>query len=405
MLNVLVVHQNFPGQFRNLVKRSILSSDIDVLGVGLDTAPGMPGVKLIRYKPTRGFSEKTHPYLRNYEECILRGQQVSRLLSDLKRNGYRPDVILAHPGWGETLFVKDVFCNVPLVHYCEYFYHVEGADVGFDHEYPSDIDTFAKLRANNAMHLLNLEQCDLGITPTAWQFKLHPQAYQSKLKICHEGIDIESGGRGLVERCKVADDLSISSDDKIITYVARNLEPYRGFHSFMRAISIVLKNNPTVRVVVVGGDDVSYGRQPIGYDNWRLKMLDELELEKSRIHFTGKVSYQEYKRILAISTVHIYLTYPFVLSWSLLEAMSSGCIIVGSKTSPLEEVIEDSHNGFLVEFFDYEGIAKKVLDVLDNEQDMGVIRENARKSVLRFDSNSCTDKYISILHSVLNLDK
>ncbi len=241
------------------------------------------------------------------------------MLLQLKSTGYLPTVILAHPGWGEALFIKDAFPDTPLINFCEYYYHATGADTGFDPEFPASADSRARLRVINALHLLNLEQCDIGVTPTRWQHSLHPAAYRDKLKIIHEGIDID----GLaVDHCSdfiLDDGQVIRPGDPIITYVARNLEPYRGFHVFMRSLPQILQQHDSVQVVIVGGDSVSYGARPLDAPSWREKMTSDISVsDLKRIHFLGKVSYARYKHVLSLSSVHVYLTYPFVLSWSLL---------------------------------------------------------------------------------------
>lgn len=236
MVRVLFVHQNFAGQFRHLATHLAGLPDMDVLAIGRDTAPGLPGIRLIRYRPKRSAGKGTHPYLRSFENAVLHGQQVARLLVDLRDKGYRPDIIIAHPGWGETLYAKDVFPATRLVHFCEYFYHSKGADAGFDPEFPIDLNGAARLRSRNALHLLNLENCDLGLTPTRWQHSLHPKAYQNKIRIIHEGIDTEHLHPNPHATLTLPDGTHLRAGDPVVTYVARNLEPYRGFHIFMRAL-------------------------------------------------------------------------------------------------------------------------------------------------------------------------
>lgn len=349
-MKVLFIHQNFPGQFRHIAAHLAKQPDYQVLAIGRDTAPGLPGVKLLRYKPHRTASPQTHPYVRSFEDAVLHGQQVLRLLLDLKAKGYRPDVIVAHPGWGETLYAKDAFPNVRLIHFCEYYYHAQGADLGFDPEFPATVDDYARIRSRNALHLLNLENCDQGITPTHWQHSLHPAAYRDKIQVIHEGIDTDLLGPDPNATLTLPNGQVLKAGEPIITYVARNLEPYRGFHTFMRALPQVLKEHPTCQVVIVGGDGVSYGSKPKDAPNWRTKMLRENPVDLERVHFLGKVPYDTYRKVLQVSAVHVYLTYPFVLSWSLLEAMASGCLVLGSDTAPVREVITHGTNGLLVSF-------------------------------------------------------
>lgn len=392
-MKVLFIHQNFPGQFRHIAAHLAMQPGYQVLAIGRDRARGLPGVKLLRYKPHRAPSSEVHPYVRSFEDAVLHGQQVLRLLLDLKAKGYRPDVIVAHPGWGETLYAKDAFPNARLIHFCEYFYHVQGADVGFDPEFPPAMDDFARVRSRNALHLLNLENCDVGITPTRWQHHLQPEAYRDKIQVIHEGINTDLLGPDPNATLTLPNGQVLKAGEPIITYVARSLEPYRGFHTFMRALPQILKEHPTCQVLIVGGDGVSYGSKPEDAPNWRIRMLRENPLDRSRVHFLGSVSYDTYRKVLQVSAVHVYLTYPFVLSWSLLEAMASGCLIVGSDTAPVREVIKHRRNGHLAGFFEQQQIIEYVLNGLTHLPQCHVVRSEARTTASQYSVRTGLEKY------------
>ncbi|MDM0035222.1 glycosyltransferase family 4 protein [Variovorax sp. J22P271] len=396
-MKLLLIHQNFPGQFRHLVQDLQQSAEHELLAIGRDTAPGLPGVELLRYAPRRQASTQTHPYLISSEDAVLHGQQVLRVLLELKARGYVPDVILAHPGWGETLFAKEAFPGARLVHFCEYYYHGRGADAGFDPEFPLSIDGAARIRARNAMHLLNLEQCDAGITPTHWQHGLHPAAYRDKISVVHEGVDVETLRPDPAAGLRMASGALLAAGQPIVTYVARNLEPLRGFHVFMRAARQILGRHPGCRIVVVGGDAVSYGSRPADAENWRAKMLAETGIDTTRVHFLGQIPHALYLKVLQVSAAHVYLTYPFVLSWSMLEAMASGCLLVGSDTAPVREVLRDGENGHLVDFFDVQGIAHKVLEVLHSPQRQIPLRANARETAARYGIRRGIEAYRRLL--------
>ncbi|KRW65206.1 glycosyl transferase family 1 [Pseudomonas sp. TTU2014-096BSC] len=376
-MNVLFIHQNFPGQFRHIAAHLAKQPDVQVMAIGRERAPGLPGVRMLRYKPHRTASLHTHPYARSFEDGVLHGQQVLRLLLDLKAKGYRPDVIVAHPGWGETLYAKQAFPDSKLIHFCEYYYRTDGADAGFDPEFPLTLNGAASIHSRNALHLLNLENCDAAITPTYWQHSLHPAAYHDKIKVIHEGIDTANLGPDPNAVFRLPNGQQLRAGDPVVTYVARNLEPYRGFHQFMRALPGVLAAHPTCQVVVVGGDDVSYGSKPKDAPNWRTQMLRENPIDPNRVHFLGKVPYATYKKVLQVSAVHVYLTYPFVLSWSLLEAMACGCLIAASDTAPVREVIRDEGNGLLLDFFDIGGLSKRLLNVLEQPRKFHQLRHGA----------------------------
>ncbi|CAN7246237.1 glycosyltransferase family 4 protein [Aquipseudomonas alcaligenes] len=396
-MRVLFIHQNFPGQFRHLAAHLAKRDDVEVLAIGREQAPGLPGGRLLRYKPHRKASAQTHPYVRTFEDGVLHGQQVLRLLLDLKGKGYRPDVVVAHPGWGESLYVKEAFPSARLIHFCEYYYQARGADAGFDPEFPLDTNGAASIRSRNALHLLNLENCDLAITPTQWQRSVHPAAYRDAMQVIHEGIDIAGLGPDPEASLELPDGRVLKAGQPTLTYVARNLEPYRGFHSFMRALPRILEAHPTCQVLVVGGDEVSYGSRPKGAANWRSKLLAENPVDLQRVHFLGKVPYATYKRVLQVSAAHIYLTYPFVLSWSLLEAMASGCLIIGSDTAPVREVIEDGRNGLLVDFFDGERIAEKALQALAEPERFRALRRQAVVAARGYSTDSGIARYLQVL--------
>lgn len=378
-MRVLFIHQNFPGQFKHIAQHMAKQPGVEVLAIGRGSAPGLSGVRLLRYKPHRPANAYTHPYARTFEDAVLHGQEVLRLLLDIKRKGYRPDVIVAHPGWGETLYAKEVFPGTKLIHFCEFYYHSHGADANFDPEFPLGIDGAARIRSRNALHLLNLENCDLGITPTQWQLSLHPATYRDKIRVIHEGIETAALQPDAQASLQLPNGTVLRAGMPIVTYVARNLEPYRGFHSFMRALPQLLKQHPTCQVVIVGGDGVSYGCPPKDVPNWRTKLLAEIPLDLNRVHFLGKVPYATYKKVLQVSAAHVYLTYPFVLSWSLLEAMSVGCAIVASDTLPLHEAIRHDETGRLVDFFDAPALAREVSRLLDAPQERQRLGENARQ--------------------------
>ncbi len=381
VMRILLIHQNFPGQFRQVAPVWARLPGWEVLGLGRDTAPGMPEVRWLKYKLHRDVGQGQHHYLRQMESAVLHGQAVARGLQQLKNSGYTPDVIFAHPGWGETLYARDIFPQARIVHFCEWFYGTTDSDVGFDLEFPTDFDGLARLRTWNALHLLNLETCDVGVSPTAWQKSRHPEVYQPKIHQIHEGIDTALLGPDPQAQVKMPNGTVLHAGDPVITYVSRNLEPYRGFHSFMRALEKIQQAHPTCHAIIVGGDDVSYGQKPKDAAHWREKMLREVRLDPTRTHFLGKVPYDTYRQILQVSAAHVYLTYPFVLSWSMLEAMASGCLVVGSRTAPVQEVIEHGRNGLLVDFFNTADMADAVVGALASPHSMQPLRDQARRDM------------------------
>jgi glycosyltransferase involved in cell wall biosynthesis len=374
-MRYLFVHQNFPGQYRHLAAHFARQSAVVAIGekANLLRQPRIPRVNVFGYEVQE---QPSHPFEAPVLRAIRRGKRVAGGALQLKRQGFEPDIVFAHIGWGEGLFLKDVFPKAKVLLYCEFFYRASGSDMAFDPEFPVNAEKILRLRVMNAPLLMSLEASDWGLAPTRWQHRQFPAHHAARMTVVHDGIDTDKvfPGKG--------------SDEELITYVARNLEPYRGFHVFMRAIPEIQKRRPNARIVIVGGDEVSYSpRLPPG-QTYRSRMLREIDgkADLSRVQFTGKIPYTQYLELLRRSSVHVYLTYPFVLSWSLLEAMSAGCLVVASRTAPVEEVIRDGENGLLVDFFSPEGIAARVDEALQHRDDFELLRQRARATVIeRYD--------------------
>jgi glycosyltransferase involved in cell wall biosynthesis len=376
-MRLLFVHQNFPGQYRHLAAH-YAGAGHEVVAIGdkenLRYQPRIPGVRLFAYQAPR--EDHAGVFEASALRAMERGRALATAAAALRRAGFRPDLVFAHIGWGEALFLKDIFPAAPLLLYGEFFYRARGADMGFDPEFPPSAKSLLRLRVMNAPLLMSLDAADWVMTPTFWQQRQFPQAYQARTSVIHDGIDTDAvrpgGGSG----------------EELITYVARNLEPYRGFHVFMRAIPEIQRRRPKARIVIVGGDAVSYSpRLPPG-QTYRERLLRELDgkIDLSRVSFLGRILYKEYLALLRRSSVHVYLTYPFVLSWSLLEAMASGCLVIGSRTQPVEEAVSHGVNGLLVDFFSPEKIASEIDEALRRQADLVPLREAARRTVLeRYD--------------------
>jgi glycosyltransferase involved in cell wall biosynthesis len=341
----------------------------------------LPGVRRITYKPHREPRAETHIYTRRIESAILNAQAVYRVCMSLKKRGFVPDVVYGHSGWGPTLFTRDAFPETKLISYFEWFYHAFGSDVDFLNKDGVTDDDILQIRVKNIPVLMDLELCHRGVVPTRWQRDQFPDLFHPKLRVIHDGVDTDyfvpvEGAKPEIP----GQDLSHANE--IITYVARGMEPYRGFPQFMEAVGVIQKRRPNTHVVVVGDNRVAYGRQLPDGQSYKDKMLEELDLDLDRLHFTGLLPYGQYLKVIQASSAHIYLTVPFVLSWSMIETMSTGALVIGSDTAPVREVIEDGKNGLLVDFFSPEKIADRVDEVLDHPDRMAELRTAARETVV-----------------------
>lgn len=399
-MNFLFVHQYFPGQYLHLV-RHLQEAGHNVVFVTQRRGRELPGIRILEYLPLPP-SGAIPPHLQEVEMGAMNGLAVARLCEGLKREGFTPDIMIGHCGWGEVIFVKDVWPDVPLLGYFEFFYRVAGSDLDFDSEFPlpSSVDP-TRIRTRNTINLWSLDAADWGHTPTEWQRSQYPEIHRARISVIHEGIDTDAVRPEPSARLWLRGGTSFAPGEEIVTYTSRNLEPYRGFHIFMRALAKVLDERPNARAIIVGGDAVSYGRMPERAANWREYMLNELEgrLDLRRVHFVGWLPYQQYLAVLQLSSAHVYLTYPFVLSWSLLEAMSAGCVVIGSRTPPVEEAIDGKSNGYLVDFFDVDALADRICSVLRDPTASAPIRAGARAHVIaNYDLKTvCLPAYLELI--------
>jgi glycosyltransferase involved in cell wall biosynthesis len=402
-VRTLFIHQNFPGQFKHIAAALLARGD-EVTALCIENNPALAGVRYLRYTPKRGNTPNIHPWVQDSETKVIRGEACFHAARQLRAQGYVPDIICAHPGWGEALFIKEVWPQTPLLSYFEFYYHPHGADVGFDPEFPASENDAPRLMAKNFANLMNLEQCDAGLSPTEWQKLTHPASFRHKIRVIHEGVDTDTIRPAADTTIQLDGGITLRPGDEVVTFVNRNLEPYRGCHSFIRALPEIQRRHPRARMVIVGGDGVSYGSQPPAGTTWKTRFLNEVrdQIDISRVHFVGAIPYNAFIGLLQISACHVYLTYPFVLSWSMLEAMSAGCLVVGSRTPPVEEVIRHGENGVLVDFFNPKDIAEQVVQALESPGDFSAIRQRARQTILeRYDlKRICLPQHLAYINEL-----
>lgn len=399
-MKALFVHNNFPAQFRNLVEALREIDGFELAAIGSETAQAIEGVTLQRYTLPPIDVAATHPFARRFDAECYRAEQILLAAGALLAAGFVPDVILVHCGWGEALPLRAMFPRARLVVYAEFFYRPEGQDVHFDPEGPKlGADGLAALHCKNASSLLALADADAGLSPTQWQRSTFPAEFRSKICVAHEGVDVDLFRPNPNARFQLPSGRALTKSDEILSFASRNLEPMRGYPIFMRALPEILRARPEAQVLIAGGDGNSYSHAPPAGRTWKTHCLDQTlsKLDMSRVHFVGRLAPEAYINLLQVSSAHVYLTYPFVLSWSLLEAMAVGCEIVASDTAPVREVIEHQRNGVLVPFSDPAALTEAVAAAL-SRRGHGGHGSDARATIMEcFDKRICVPKALTTL--------
>lgn len=401
-MRILFLHQNFPGQYKHLMPYCAARGH-SVLGMGSRSAKQIPkGIRYCQYAPKRGNLAGIDPLTLEFESKMIRAVSCADAAIRLRdEHGFKPDVICAHTGWGEELFLKQVWPAAKVVGYCEYYYNASGYDLDFDPEFSSaSVASLRKSQAKNASILLSLQGLDGGVSPTFFQGGTYPIPYRDWIRVIHDGIDVASIAPNDSVFAQVRGH-RLTRADEVVTFVSRSLEPVRGFHIFMRSLPRLLAQRPNARVLIVGAPEGGYGAHP--EIPFKQLLLNELEgqLDSDRIHFLGRVAYSDFLRLLMLSRCHVYLTIPFVLSWSLMESMAAGCVVVGSDTAPLREVIRHGGNGLLVDFFDPAALADQVAAVLADPVAYSSLRLEARRTIIKcYARDHCLQQQLQLIEAV-----
>ena len=404
-MRFLFSHNNYPAQFRRLIP-ALVEAGHEIVFLCRSRewhAPTVTGVRLIKFEPHRAAGGAAiHPYLRRFEEAVLQGQAAYRAIQPLVESGWVPDWIITHVGFGNGLYLSDVFPTARRIGLFEWYYNAVGSDVDFLQQRPLEANNQLRLRTRNAHLLLELAACDHAITPTRWQRDQFPHPFRSQLTVIHEGIDrtlmVSLRGSGLPRPSCLPSD----PDLEVITYVSRGFEEYRGFPQAMQTIAQLQRQRPKLHALVVGHDGVAYGENRRDGRSWGEWAKAELPLDPARTHWLGILQDAEYQQVLACSTVHLYLTVPFVLSWSLLEAMAAGCALVASATPPVQEVLEDGRSALLVDFFDPQAQVDAVSHLLDDPALRQTLATEAQRATLNYTSESGISSWLSIFGLELN---
>lgn len=406
-INILFIHPNFPGQFKALIHDLAKVSNARLAFITRRPDAELDGVDIQHYqlpeKPkVSGDDDKvvvqeTYTYLRGANTNLLETHEVTKAALALQhRTNFKPHIVIGHIGWSGTLFMKDVFPETKIIAYCEWFYRPETSWAHFCGEELS-LEQKTSIRMKNVSTTLCLESMDVGVSPMIWQRSVHPKEYQKRIEVIHEGIDTDI--------CRPQDrtplnipGASLDAKAKIITYVSRALEPARGFFTFMEAVEKIGKQDSSVQFVVVGRERPAYSDGTGDGPSYKMQAMDKFQCDWSRVHFTGKISYEHYLSVLQNSLVHVYMSAPLFLSWSMLEAMSCGCTIVSSDNAPVNEVIKHNETGRLVPFFDANKLSEEVLDLLNDKDESARLGKAARELVIKhYDKKKCVKEWKNLI--------
>ena len=407
-MRILFVHCNYPAQFRHLSRHFAEQLEHQVVFLSQNkewTAQEHGSIQQARYQLGRDpQGQLCHPYLRRFETAVLHGQAALRTALRLKQQGFHPDLIVGHSGFGNTLYLKEVWPDAKFIGYFEWFYRSSGSDVGFGRQQPTTPDTSLRVHTYNAPIVMDLALCDGALCPTRWQASQFPSPLQQQLSVVFDGIDtdllqpLQNRSEGLH-----VGDLHIAADIPLVTYITRGFEPYRGWPQVAEGLALLLQRNPRVQVLLVGSDDVAYGSQRGDGKSWRAWALEEWPMDPSRVHHLPALQYDDYRRVLQHSWVHVYWTIPFILSWSLMESLATGCAVVASATPPVQEMISSGDQGLLVDFFDPQTLADQVDALLHDPLRRQQLGYQARQRILDggYDLQTCLQGQLALIEQVM----
>lgn len=395
-INLLFVHLNFPGQFKELLNSLQKHQNVRLAFITSHQTAEFDGVDIRRYEKPEPKPQGMIHYLGSLNDNLFNAREVTKQAIELARDGFKPDAIIGHIGWCSLVFMKDVFPTAKLIGYTEWYYRWENSWEYFSTQ-KAPMDLKAKTRMQNAPSLIGLESLDVSVTPTHWQRSVFPQTHQRKMEVIHEGIDTQVCRPQ--ERCELKlPSVVLGENTKIVTYIARSMEPARGFFSYMAAVEKLCKIDPNLQFVVLGRKRSAYSNGTKEGDSYQQQAMAKYDCDWSRVHFCGKLPYQDYLQVLRNTSVHIHLSMPLFLSWSLLEAMSCGCAIVGSENAPVNEVIKHDENGRVVPFFDTNALVGEINSLLSDPVSAKRLGAAARQTVLdKYEVEQCTDKWKSLI--------
>ena len=411
-MNILFAHNNFPGQFHRLAVELAADPSNRVVFLSHYSRRGVavPGVehRLVPLPADAHLPEEAGIHGLPRSKCLSllgTGERFADAMAELAKEGFRPDVVYGHVGFGCCIYAPDIFPRAAHMGYFEWFY-TGGADAAFfAGSGPVPLTTRATRRQSNIGTLMALNDCLLGVCPTHWQLAQHPPEFAHKLHVLHDGVDTRFFTPSRSPGLRIGG-VDLSGADELVTYATRGLEPYRGFPAFYRSLPAILEARPRAHAVIMADDRVIYGAARKDGRTWKEVLHEEVSLDESRVHFIPFQPYNQYRELLRASSVHVYLTVPFVLSWSMLEAMSCGCLLVASDTEPVREVVRDGVNGFLTDLRDAGALARRVTYCLENRKKLEAVRANARRTILdRYALASLLPRQVALVRAAMEMGR
>lgn len=398
--SILFAHNNFPAQF-GFVAEAATARGFRCAAIASPTGRAMPGVPVEQWTAGRSSSREIFREAIRAEADLIRAHAAADAALRLKRQGFEPDLIIGHPGWGETIYLREIFPKARQIIYAEYYYRTADGDVGFDPEF-GPARAPMELHAKNIGLALALSEADAIVAPTPFQASRLPDVFRQRTEILHEGVDTARIRKNAAARWVTAGGRVLDGSRPVITFVSRKLEPLRGYHIFMRSLPRLLEEVPDAEILIIGEEArAGYGAAAPGGRTWAEVILDEVRdrVDMSRIHFTGRIPYDRLIDALSLSWAHVYFTYPFVMSWSLLEAMACGCLIVGSDTAPVRDAIAGGDNGVLLDFFDQAGLSRTLIEACRWPRRFDLMRAAAQATInARYDrSRECLPGWMRLV--------
>ena len=406
MSDVLFVHNNFPAQF-GFIAQKLKADGHRCVAIASKTGQKLDGVDLVQWRTDRATTPKILPEAVRVEADLIRGAAAAKAALYVRERGFDPALIIGHPGWGETTYMREIFPRAKQIAYAEYYYRSVGGDVGFDPEFsPPKAEDPHTLYAKNAGMTMAFAEAEAIVAPTPFQQSLLPEIFRSRSHIIHEGVDTEYVKRREKPTLRLGDNRILDGSKPIVTLINRRFEPLRGFHIFMRALPKLMEAVPEAEIVVIGADEPGgYGKPADGKRTWGNILFGEIadKIDRSRVHFVGRVPHPVMLEALSMSWAHVYYTYPFVMSWSLLEAMALECFVIGSDTGPVRDAITDGKNGILLDFFDIAALSDALIAACRQPRKYAAMRKAARRSVLeRYDrATICEPKWLELVQPML----